>query len=528
MRSVDSPRASIIYAAHSQKQTVQSTVHIRPSPSVFRVTSHSTDSRPCDTPPNAEQAAAPTWRPRARRVRAPTAWRSVDARSLMSLPSRLPNLSHAQLLEIAVHGCEGSPELKNKADALIAKVARTTSRSRVSRSRLANFRAKFSHAQLLEIAVEACEGSRELKNKADALIAQVAPLPAWCVDILLSPDLLPQFFSSLGLSEHAAAGVCTTWSRAYSKQLRRCRYIDPRAARELADVPYGPNGLCMLPGGVLAISSCGPNGRGGVSFVALRNDTDPQALAACEASSLATQPLVWPMGMALTNDGLLVCNDHPSTALFKFAKDGEMDELATVPALANDQGYHRCAVHEQTQRTYAMTNPVDEVGFAANQRLVLFDASLQVVATVEDTGDGPENSREDYGPICDVAVHGDQVIVLTSPDHPEGSGLRLLDLDGRYLRTIAAGLFEAPHAVAASHGRIFVIDGEEDEEDKWYGKVVDKLLFVIDIQSGDIVQRARLDFTGAISAILVDGDEIFISLFDDTEVVVLQFAGSEA
>ena len=44
-----------------------------------------------------------------------------------------------------------------------------------------------------------------------------------------------------------------------------------------------------------------------------------------------------------------------------------------------------------------------------------------------------------------------------------------------------------------------MINGEEDEEDKWYGKVVDKLLFVIDIQSGDIVQRARLDFTGAIS-----------------------------
>ena len=33
------------------------------------------------------------------------------------------NLSHAQLLEFAVHGCESSPELKNKADALIAQVA---------------------------------------------------------------------------------------------------------------------------------------------------------------------------------------------------------------------------------------------------------------------------------------------------------------------------------------------------------------------------------------------------------------------
>ena len=54
------------------------------------------------------------------------------------------------------------------------------SRSRMSRSRLA----KLSHAQLVELAAEACEGSPEIKNKADALIAQVAPLPSWCVDIL--------------------------------------------------------------------------------------------------------------------------------------------------------------------------------------------------------------------------------------------------------------------------------------------------------------------------------------------------------
>ena len=56
----------------------------------------------------------------------------------------------------------------------------------MSRSRLA----KLSHAQLLEFAADACESSPEIKNKADALIAQVAPLPSWCVDILMSPDLL--------------------------------------------------------------------------------------------------------------------------------------------------------------------------------------------------------------------------------------------------------------------------------------------------------------------------------------------------
>ena len=87
-------------------------------------------------------------------------------------------------------------------------------------SRLANL----TYAQLLGLAVDGCESSPELKNKADALIAAVAPLPLWCVDALLSPDLLPQLFSSLGLSEHAAAGACTTWSRAYSRQLRSCGY----------------------------------------------------------------------------------------------------------------------------------------------------------------------------------------------------------------------------------------------------------------------------------------------------------------
>ena len=66
----------------------------------------------------------------------------------------------------------------------------------MSRLRLA----KLSYAQLLDIAVDACESSPELKNKADALIAEVAPLPSWCVDVLLSPDLLPQLFSLLGLS----------------------------------------------------------------------------------------------------------------------------------------------------------------------------------------------------------------------------------------------------------------------------------------------------------------------------------------
>ena len=245
------------------------------------------------------------------------------------------------------------------------------------RSRLA----QLSHAQLVELAAEACEGSHELKNKADALIAQVAPLPAWCVDILLSPDLLPQLFSSLGLSEHAAAGVCSTWSHAYSRQLRRCRYINPTRERRLADVPEHPGGLCMLPGGVLAISWVEEEGDSTVSFVAARSDTDPQALAAHRSSSLATRRFQCLVGLARTDDGLLACNvDDPSAALYKFALDGSMDELATAPALAEYRGgFSHCAVHQQTQRAYALTRGRSPLRSA----LVLLDSTLRVVATVD-------------------------------------------------------------------------------------------------------------------------------------------------
>jgi len=396
----------------------------------------------------------------------------------------------------------------------------------MSRLRLANL----SYAQLLEFAVDACKSSPELKNKADALIAKVVPLPSWCVDVLLSPDLLPQLFSSLRLSEHAAAGVCTTWSRAYSRQLRRCRYVNPRSVRQLADVPTNPAGLCMLPGGVLVITAHNDS-HPGVYFVAARSDSDPQALAACRVSSLATRHFGSLMGLALTNDGLLVCsNSEPSTALHKFAKSGSMDELATVLVHADyHQGFKKCAVHQQTQRTYAIAGDAGEDIHA----LVLLDANLQFIATVEATGNvqGDFDEQEyEYEPIRDVAVHGDQVIVLTSGHHAKGSGLQLLDLDGRFLRTIAAGQFKYPWVVAASHGRAFVIDDDDDDDDNDEGTGFN-VLCVIDIQSGDIIQRLRVDLGGGASAMIVDGDEIYIAAsagaYGPGFVLVLQLAGSE-
>ena len=122
----------------------------------------------------------------------------------------------------------------------------------------------------------------------------------------------------------------------------------------------------MLPGGVLAITSAGESGSTTVNFVAARSDTDPQALAACRASSLAARRFQWLVGVARTNDGLLACSFYGrSAALYKFALDGSMDELATAPALAEyRRGFGSCAVHQQTQRTFALAGPDEQPGSA--------------------------------------------------------------------------------------------------------------------------------------------------------------------
>ena len=161
--------------------------------------------------------------------------------------ARLADLPHAQLAEVAVHGCESSPELKNKADALIAKVARSTSRSRVSRSRLA----KFSHAQLVEIAAAGCDASTEVKNRADAILAAHKPLAQWAVEgVLLSSDLVPHLLAPLQLEDGAAAAVCSRWAEGWKatsegrRRLTRVAFDFPpdllsKISLDLAVVPGG-------------------------------------------------------------------------------------------------------------------------------------------------------------------------------------------------------------------------------------------------------------------------------------------------
>ena len=69
---------------------------------------------------------------------------------------------------------------------------------------LASRLAVLSQQELIDLVVLACDQSQDVKNRADAFVAKAAPLPVWCVDeVLLSPDLLPSLMATLEL-RHAA------------------------------------------------------------------------------------------------------------------------------------------------------------------------------------------------------------------------------------------------------------------------------------------------------------------------------------
>ena len=127
-------------------------------------------------------------------------------------------------------------------------------------------------------------------------------------------------------------------------------------------------------------------------------------------------------------------------------------------------------------------------------------------------------------------MHGDEVIILT--DYVEGTGLKVLDLDGRFLRAINFGrFFTHPWAVAVSHGKAFVIDMDEEDKDNEepFGEpAIGMVLHVIDIQSGVVQQSAYFEYGVEPSAVLVDGDEIYVSSYGSSQVLALQLAGSEA
>jgi len=374
---------------------------------------------------------------------------------LMSLRSRLAKLSHAQLLKFAVDACESSPELKNKADALIAKVARRTSRSRVSRSRLA----KFSHAQLVEIAAAGCEASTQVKNRADALLAAHKPLAQWAVEgVLLSSDLVPHLLAPLQLEDGAAAAVCSRWAegwKATSEGRRRLRKVALDFPQELLDTPCLR--MAVTPGGDELVV------RTGSTACILGRDMSSSGttfeLATYHGEIAASEEFIYASMYdqigCFTHDGTEVTNYQ----IEDLQVDGGMDCLTLAPG-----GLLFC-------------NLFDTVGLPEDDEIVALDAqTLQ--------------PRHRFGLsllkyTCGMAVVGEELFVCEFGN----DRLQVFSLAGEHRRSIT-GEWKRPTELCFVKERLYLIEDADDEEDE-EGELINPLqgrrIFVLSLQ-GETLQ----------------------------------------
>ena len=116
-------------------------------------------------------------------------------------------------------------------------------------SRLAARLSELSHAQLLEIAVAGCEAFPEDASRAEATLAEHKPLANKFVEgVLLSRDLVPHILESLQLEDGAAAAVCSMWTegwKATSDGRRRLTRVAFKLPRELL---IKLNDMAAIPG----------------------------------------------------------------------------------------------------------------------------------------------------------------------------------------------------------------------------------------------------------------------------------------
>ena len=112
-----------------------------------------------------------------------------------------------------------------------------------------------SHAQLLEVAVAGCEASPEVTNQAEAILATHKPLARWAVEgVLLSSDLAPHVLASLQLEDGAAAAVCSLWAEGWKatsegrRRLTRVAFDFPQELLTETETEGWTLSMAVIPG----------------------------------------------------------------------------------------------------------------------------------------------------------------------------------------------------------------------------------------------------------------------------------------
>ena len=113
---------------------------------------------------------------------------------------------------------------------------------------------------------------------------------------------------------------------------------------------------------------------------------------------------------------------------------------------------------------------------------------------------------------------------------PHSPRLRLtcrFNVDGTHIRKIKNCRLGPPLAMVADQGRVYLIEDRDEaiahglpencEEHEWAGR----RLFVIDIETGSVLQKVRLEGALALSGVAVHGEQVFLCVPRRSPIQVL-------
>ena len=420
------------------------------------------------------------------------------------LAARLFELSHAQLHEIAVARCEAllaSPQ---------AQVGRTISSTRrgnamerlrmVPSSRLAVRLFELSHAQLLEIAVAGCEASPEVTNQAEAILAANKPLAQRLVEgVLLSNDLAPHVLAPLPLEDGAAAAVCSLWAdgwKATSEGRRRLTRVafdlpaDVLMFYGMAAIPGDDEKLVVCSGSTVIILDRS------MSVVARFTDVLTDAYAdngytgvsgriTADEQSIYISEVEGPQGQGTLGDRLRLTHDGTELARYTAPdgfgpSDGNAGE-GYCPVLA--PGGLLFCIHFAYEETVNGDRTWDEI--------IALDAhSMQLRYRFGKSLFGSEWG----GSACGLAVIGEELFVCDMWN----DRLQVFSLAGEHRRSIT-GEWMRPVAVCFVKDRLYLIeedyntslieeaDKDADEDGELIHPLQGRRIFALSLQ-GDTLQ----------------------------------------
>ena len=117
-----------------------------------------------------------------------------------------------------------------------------------------------SREQLCALAAAGCAADAKLHARAEALVAEANPLPSWCVDVLLSPDVLLHVLGTLELCDGRVASVASAWAAGWAAMLAQRRYVNPKMRQVLIlraneEAERSPCSVTRMPDGNICLAS---------------------------------------------------------------------------------------------------------------------------------------------------------------------------------------------------------------------------------------------------------------------------------